>query len=101
TAAARIAVRPALIQLFNRRPRVVGLENLPVLLSGAGPPDGSPLAQPHAVSRPRPGRDQAAHLPRRIPGDEQLERGAVEQATGVGPQYAAYIGLRDSRFAAR
>src|SRR5713226_10154962 len=97
-AIAAIATPPdrptASVELRNVRPRIVRGENLPVLLAGAAAPDGPPLAQPDAVSGSGPRRDQPAHPPVALVGHEQLERRALQQLVGLGPQHTAHIGAR-------
>src|SRR3990170_6771825 len=55
--------RPPVLSVdpFNRGPRKVGGEDPTVVLPRARPAERSPLAQPHAVPRSRPGRHEPAH----------------------------------------
>src|SRR5256714_4778414 len=89
-------VRPSdrptrLVESLNGRSREISSEDLAILLSRARPADRAPLTQPQAVTRARAGGDEPRDLAV-LTGHRQLERRALQQAIGLGPQHGPDVG---------
>src|SRR6266705_3998085 len=78
---------PGLVEALNVGSREVDRGDVPIVLAGAGPAHGAPLAEPHSVPPPRARRHESRHLAA-VLRDLQLKRRAAEQLIRLGAQRA-------------